>query len=545
VRIRAVGSERGVGVGVTAPSELESEVRARLGHFPALFSVAAAPVRLSRALWRFCEAHDLDSPLPDVCRARLFAYLSRFCPVPYPLVVRSCALRALGITAQQVLALLSEPPPLASLRLRPSLEEARRLARPLTAWPADRSPADVALRSLAIHLALAGPELEHCRSELARLFPPELYGALVMFLAVVRTTHQWCEAFPEVRYEDDPVAAEHLGPMLLEEPRLASLLGAHARRAPGSGPEGPAGGLRPPSGERQGGALPVVGPEAAVREPGGVVLRGEASASQEPAPAAQDSAAAAGAIAPTALETELFGRLAGGLAHEINNPLQIVIGFADLALACRGPGADLEAYLTKIREAADRCTRVVRSVLLFARDYETNEVMANLNNLVEDAVRALEPQLASSGVRAVLSLDPTVPSMLLDVPRIRQVLAQVMGNARDAMTDAGRPGEIRVRTTHREGAGGVREVVVAVEDEGPGVAANVEGRILYPFVTTKSPGRGSGLGLSLAAGIVGRHRGRIEIVNSPGKGACFEVILPVRTAAGPPESDRPSPVISS
>ena len=92
----------------------------------------------------------------------------------------------------------------------------------------------------------------------------------------------------------------------------------------------------------------------------------------------------------------------------------------------------------------------------------------------------------------------------------------------------------------------MREVVVAVEDEGPGVAPDVEGRILYPFVTTKPPGRGSGLGLSLAAGIVGRHRGRIEFVNSPGKGACFEVILPVRVSAGAPEAGRaPSPVTSS
>jgi two-component system NtrC family sensor kinase len=219
-----------------------------------------------------------------------------------------------------------------------------------------------------------------------------------------------------------------------------------------------------------------------------------------------------------------IGQLAAGVAHELNEPLSSVLGFAQLARKSPGlpkPAADdIDKTVTAALHARD----VVSKLMLFARQKMPAQGQVQLNELVENGMLLLESRCAKAGIRLERRLDPALPAIGADSGQLLQVLVNLVVNALQA-TPAG--GTIAVST---ERAGDF--VVLAVADTGAGMAPEVLRQVFIPFFTTKPIGEGTGLGLSVVHGIVTAHGGRIEAESRPQKGSRFRVFLPI---AGPVE----------
>jgi signal transduction histidine kinase len=220
------------------------------------------------------------------------------------------------------------------------------------------------------------------------------------------------------------------------------------------------------------------------------------------------------------------GRLAAGVAHELNNPLATIAGCAE---ALRGrlrepalsdlPGLeDFRHYLGLIEEEAYRCKDITGSLLGFVRDAGSRRAPTDLNALVVKTAELLSTQSRFGGRRFVTDLDPGLPAVTANEGQMRQVFLGLAANALEAM---GSEGTLTIRS--RSGRG---EVEVEFADEGPGIPEDILGRIFDPFFTTKPPGQGTGLGLAIAQSIVTDHQGRIEVVSRPGAGSTFRVVLP-------------------
>src|SRR5438874_1456981 len=220
------------------------------------------------------------------------------------------------------------------------------------------------------------------------------------------------------------------------------------------------------------------------------------------------------------------GRLAAGVAHELNNPLATIAGCAEAlsarltesGLADRPELADFRGYLRLIEEEAFRCKEITGSLLQFVREPGDRRASTDLNAVVQKTIELLSHQSRFAGSRFVTEPADDLPEVLINEGQFRQVFLGVASNGLEAMEGRGR---LLIRTR------AIRdEVEVEFEDEGPGVPEEILGRIFDPFFTTKPPGQGTGLGLAIAQGIVADHGGRIEVQSRPGKGSVFRVVVP-------------------
>jgi PAS domain S-box-containing protein len=220
------------------------------------------------------------------------------------------------------------------------------------------------------------------------------------------------------------------------------------------------------------------------------------------------------------------GRLAAGVAHELNNPLATIAGCAESlqgrlkegALVGRPELADFPTYLGLIEEEAYRCKEITGSLLQFVRDPGSRRTPTDLNALVLKTIDLISHQARyAEGVLAT-ELDETLVEVTVNEGQLRQVFLGLASNALDAMEGHGR---LVIRTRRSR-----RDVEIEFEDEGPGIPEEVAPRIWDPFFTTKPPGQGTGLGLAIAQGIVTDHGGRIEMQTHVGKGSIFRVVLP-------------------
>ena len=216
------------------------------------------------------------------------------------------------------------------------------------------------------------------------------------------------------------------------------------------------------------------------------------------------------------------GQLVSGVAHELNNPLTSVLGYAQL-LQMRGDlPPDVREDLRRIAGEARRASHIVHSLQTFAQGQRAERQPVQVNALVHRILELQASQLQADHVEVVTDLAADLPEVLADPYRLQQVLLHLVDNARGAMASAHGRGTLTVRTW----AEGDR-VLLAVGDDGPGIPPEHLGRIFEPFFTTKEVGQGTGLGLSICYGIVAEHGGRIWAESEPGRGATFYVELPL------------------
>lgn len=221
---------------------------------------------------------------------------------------------------------------------------------------------------------------------------------------------------------------------------------------------------------------------------------------------------------------EAVGALAGGIAHDFNNLLNVIIGYNSLLAAELAPDTPLAQYSDKIRYAADRAAGLTRQLLAFSRRQVLRPQVINVNDLI-NRLSQMFPRLVPEDIEFAIDLAPETFSIRADPGQIEQVLMNLVVNARDAMP---RGGQIRISArSEKQQRPDESQVAIEVADSGEGIDPAVLPRIFEPFFTTKPTGRGTGLGLSTAYGIIRQSGGTISVESSLGRGTTFTVRLPL------------------
>ncbi|MEK7775127.1 MAG: ATP-binding protein [Candidatus Zixiibacteriota bacterium] len=235
-----------------------------------------------------------------------------------------------------------------------------------------------------------------------------------------------------------------------------------------------------------------------------------------------------------------IGQLAAGVAHELNNPLGGILGYAQFALekirkhlGDQAPSKEMESYiryLTDIETQARRCKNIVQNLLRFSRASKTADFEpVELNRVVDDTRIFIEHQLSMHQIDLELSLDSSIPAIQGNAGQLQQVLTNLIINAMHA-SNPGTSIKVFTRQSRALGEfGGTVEMLVV--DQGSGIPTEHLKKIFEPFFTTKEVGKGTGLGLSVSYGIIKEHGGEIKVDSIPGKGTTFTIILPVQKAA--------------
>jgi PAS domain S-box-containing protein len=213
------------------------------------------------------------------------------------------------------------------------------------------------------------------------------------------------------------------------------------------------------------------------------------------------------------------GQLVAGVAHEINNPLQAVMGLSELLMEGHD-GGNMRHDLDQIRVHADRAAKIVRHLLLFARHSTLERSIADLNEITRSTVAFRSFELKSLGIELVEHYSLELPLIVVNREEIQQVVLNLLLNAEQAIRGTGLPGIVRIRTGET-----ATSAFVEVSDDGPGVPAAMTSQVFEPFFTTRSVGQGTGLGLSVSLGIAQAHGGVLELM-STGRGACFRLTIP-------------------
>jgi len=222
------------------------------------------------------------------------------------------------------------------------------------------------------------------------------------------------------------------------------------------------------------------------------------------------------------------GELVAGVAHELNNPLTTVIGYAQLMLESDLP-ARYRADITKINDQALRCAKIVAKLLTFAREHKPEKQSVNLNTILDETLALRMYQLRLDNIQVVRELDSQLPDVLADPVQMQQVFLNIILNAQQAMS-AFQNGRLTVRSLAKDGFARVE-----IADNGPGIPPDIIGRIFDPFFTTKPVGKGTGLGLSICYGVIQEHDGRIWVESQVNKGATFIIELPLYSEPVVPE----------
>jgi len=218
-----------------------------------------------------------------------------------------------------------------------------------------------------------------------------------------------------------------------------------------------------------------------------------------------------------------MGKLAGYLAHEINNPIGIIVSRAECILMDAEDEINPEHILKDVevmRKHSHRIAEITSNMLAFTRKADVDVRPTDINKIIDDTLLFLDKRFINNKIEVHKEMDYSIPNIHGNANRIQQVLLNILNNARDAMPDGG---AIRIKS-HDEGDGMIR---VSISDSGVGMDEEQREKIFEPFFTTKKVGKGTGLGLSVAYGIIEDHHGKINVYSSVGEGTTFEVVLPV------------------
>ena len=234
-----------------------------------------------------------------------------------------------------------------------------------------------------------------------------------------------------------------------------------------------------------------------------------------------------------------MGLLVGGMAHEVNNPLASILAHLELLLGDARDSATLDALLA-VKAETDRAAQIVRNLLTYVRGQGSERALVDLRDPVSGALALRRNQLQNQQIELAVVLPPTPLMVRGNRINLQQVLMNLLVNSEHALRQAGRPGHVWIRVAAEEG-----NAVITVDDDGPGIAPELTSRIFDPFFTTKPEGEGTGLGLSVSAGIIADHQGRISASDRPGGGARFEIELPLATTQVAPAPEVPQPPSTS
>ncbi len=213
-----------------------------------------------------------------------------------------------------------------------------------------------------------------------------------------------------------------------------------------------------------------------------------------------------------------IGQLAAGIAHEINNPLSIVLGYSGLMM--KDASGQAREDLSMIESNARACKKIVQDLLDFSRQTKTRYEKADVNSTIESITSVVEARFGAD-MKFIRDYGPGLPLVTMDSGKIKQVWMNILMNACQAM---GPGGSMKISTWLEPEP---RRVAAAFSDSGSGIPREIQGRIFDPFFTTKEPGQGTGLGLAVSYGIIKEHGGEITFETEEGKGATFKVSLPI------------------
>jgi PAS domain S-box-containing protein len=222
-----------------------------------------------------------------------------------------------------------------------------------------------------------------------------------------------------------------------------------------------------------------------------------------------------------------LGSLLAGVSHELNNPLSVVVARAAI-LEERDDPSTREAA-SKIRAAAERCARIVRTFLAMARQQQPERAPVVIREVVSAALDITGYALKTSGIEVALDLAEDVPPVLADADQLHQVFMNLIINAQQALQDQPRRRKLTLTSRFDPGANAIR---IAVADNGPGIPEAVRHRIFEPYFTTKPLGAGTGVGLAVCLGIVEAHGGTLTVGGGEGLGTIFSIVLPAGSLDG-------------
>jgi len=224
-----------------------------------------------------------------------------------------------------------------------------------------------------------------------------------------------------------------------------------------------------------------------------------------------------------AAKLSALGQLVAGVAHELNNPLTVLLGYTDLL--SQGATESDRGKLEAMQDAADSARRIVQGLLMFARRLPLARQQIDVGDLVEKVLNVTAADLRLAQVRVEHDIEPDIPRVWADLHQLQQVLVNLITNAKQAMAEVEHPRRLRV-AVKRAGSDRIR---IAVEDTGCGIPSDLLPTIFDPFVTTKGAG-GTGLGLSISYGIIREHEGEIRVDSVVGAGTTFTIELPIGAA---------------
>jgi signal transduction histidine kinase len=230
-----------------------------------------------------------------------------------------------------------------------------------------------------------------------------------------------------------------------------------------------------------------------------------------------------------------LGSLLAGVAHELNNPLSVVVARA-IMLEEQGHPATKTAAL-KIRTAAERCARIVRTFLAMARQQPPERGPVSVNEVISAALDMTAYAVRTSNIEVAVDLGEDIPTILADPDQLHQVVMNLVVNAQQVLQDRPGPRRIRVASRFDADAGVIR---IAVADNGPGIPEHLRARVFEPYFTTKPTGMGTGVGLAVSHGIVEAHGGTLILDCPEMGGAVFTITLPVCRAEDSDDADGPS-----
>ncbi len=224
-----------------------------------------------------------------------------------------------------------------------------------------------------------------------------------------------------------------------------------------------------------------------------------------------------------------LGQLAAGVAHEINNPLGIILGYTQLLLRQVSDNSEMYDDLKVIEKHTRNCKVIVEDLLKFARSAPTRKGKADIHAAIDEVVDVLRHQFELDNVIIEKSFDYTIPKMDWDLNKMKQVFMNLIINARQAIESVnnGAKGIIKIETKRQEDC-----ITIKISDNGCGIPGDHLSKIFDPFFTTKPTGQGTGLGLSVSYGIVVEHGGTISVKSEIGKGSVFTMTFPIRKKSG-------------